>query len=83
MSRSQQMRHDEAMRVLGARDGYIGALLKVRTQIGNITHYQPIDPRHVRKIAAREKLLRPLRELERLFEEQRVACQKSYNEWTA
>lgn len=75
-----QMARDENMRLLGARDGYIGALLKVRGQIANITHGQSIDPRHVRKLAAREKMLAPLRTLERLFDEQRAECQRVYRE---
>lgn len=79
-----EMAREEATRVLGARDGYIHALLRVRAQIGYIAGpYSPgIHPRHVRKLAERERRLRPLRELEKIFEESHRACQASYDEWT-
>jgi hypothetical protein len=70
--------HDEAMRILGARDGYIGALLKVRQQISNLGSVTPIDARHVRKAAAHEAKIAPLRALERLFDEQQKACGAAY-----
>ena len=60
---------DGDMRMLGAVDGFAHVLVWLRTAIGQINDpYRPIDPRHVRKLAAREAILRPLRELE-----QRVA----------
>lgn len=77
-----RMARDETMRLLGARDGYIGAMLKVRQQIANLTHGVAIDPRHVRKLKERERLLSPLRTLERMFDEQQKACSEAYKERT-
>lgn len=57
---------DGDLRMLGARDGLVSALLWVRGHISNIDGpYAPrIDPRHIRKRAARDAVLRPLKELE-------------------
>jgi len=80
----QQWRN-EATRVLGARDGYAHALLAVRAQINHLVgHYsRRIHPRHVRKLAERERRLMPLRELEDRFLREHNACQESYKKWTA
>jgi hypothetical protein len=77
--------HDEATRVLGARDGFAHALISVRSQIDHIAGpYAPgIHPRHVRKLAERERRLRPLRELEERFLKSHRECQESYKKWSA
>jgi hypothetical protein len=64
------------LRILGARDGYVSALIWVRSQIYAIDgRYAPgIHPRHKRKRSARDAVLRPLKELEaRLNEAQQDA----------
>ncbi len=59
-------RRDGDLRMLGARDGLAHALIWVRQHIGSIDgSYAPrIHPRHIRKLAARDAILRPLKELE-------------------
>lgn len=54
------------LRILGARDGLATALVWVRGQINSIDgRYAPgIHPRHTKKRAARDAVLRPLKELE-------------------
>ena len=78
---AEQVARDEEIknnfRILGARDGLVTALLKVRNQIKHFTYY-PIDPRHVRKIADRERILAPLRTLERILDDAQKACQASF-----
>lgn len=72
---------EAALRILGARDGYIHALIHVRNQIGYIDGiYRQIDPRHVRKIAARKAQLEPLRALEKWLVERHLECKKAYDE---
>lgn len=58
------MAKDGDMRMLGVRDGYIHAIADLRQKIGSITYY-PINPRHTRKLATREAVLKPLRELDK------------------
>lgn len=60
------MRTDGDLRMLGASDGLSHALILVRGKIENIDgRYSPgIHPKHVRKRAARDAVLRPLKELE-------------------
>lgn len=54
------------LRMLGTRDGLMHALVWVRQHIGAIdgTYAPRIHPRHKRKRAARDAVVRPLRELE-------------------
>ena len=62
---------DGDLRMLGACDGFAHALVWVRGQIAAIDgNYAPrIDPRHIRKRAARDAILRPLKAIEvRLFD---------------
>jgi len=72
---------DGDLRMLGAVDGYCHALIDVRQQIGALTYY-PIDPRHKRKIAARDAVLRPLRELEEKFAKNHAQCREAYHKTT-
>jgi len=72
------MLEDGDMRMLGAADGFVHAIADVRTKIWHLTAYQPIHPRHVRKLAAREKLLRPLRELEARWMQNLSDCRAAY-----
>lgn len=65
------------MRILGARDGYLGALLKVRDQMAYI-RAEPIHPHHTKRLAERERRLRPLKALERMFDEQQRECNAAY-----
>jgi hypothetical protein len=71
---------DESARLLGARDGLVSALLKVRGQINAIDgrYAPPIHPHHTRKRAQRDAVLRPLREVERQIERMRVDCVNAY-----
>lgn len=52
------------IRLLGARDAAVGALIAVRAEIGYFTHYNHIPPRHTKRLARREEILAPLRRLE-------------------
>ena len=68
------------LRMLGSRDGFAHALIRVRQEIAHIAGpYSPrIDPRHVRKLAERERRLRPLRDLEKWIVEQHLAVRDAY-----
>lgn len=78
------MAKDGDMRMLGAVDGYAHALIDVRQQIGIIdgTYAPRILPHHKKKRAARDAILRPLKDLERKFAEQHAACQAAYRKTT-
>lgn len=69
---------EELSRLLGARDGYLHALVSVRLKIGYINYYR-IDPRHVRKIAEREAILQPLRDIEQRLHTDMSKCQEAYD----
>lgn len=64
--------------MLGAVDGYADALAHVRREIGLICYFG-INPRHVRKLVAREMQLRPLRELERWLTERHTTVRAAYD----
>ena len=64
---------DGDLRILGARDGFLHVVSDIRLRIGHI-NYRPIDRRHVRKLAERERILAPLRELEEKFLKQMHDC---------
>lgn len=50
--------------MLGARDGLLHALVALKVAIGQIEHrYEGTPPQHVRVLAQRERILRPLREV--------------------
>lgn len=72
---------DDALnRLLGARDGYIHSLLAIRGVIGRF-HGQytgQFHPRHVRKIAHRDAVTKPLRDLEAQIEADMRRCQEAY-----
>ncbi len=74
------MPKDGNLRMLGACDGYAHALIRVRQEIAPIDgQYSPgIHPRHVRKLADKQRRLRPLRELEKWLTEQHAETQKAY-----
>jgi hypothetical protein len=72
-----QSQRDEAMRILGARDGYAHALINVRTQISNIMSIR-IDDRHTRLLAARDEKLRPLIVLREIFERHARECSDAH-----
>lgn len=55
--------HDDYVRLIGARDGYVHAIVKLKRVIAHGTEYPPIDPRHTRKIKAQEDRLRIAREV--------------------
>lgn len=68
------------LRMLGASDGMAHVLVDLKFAIGRIMHH-PIPARHIRRIKAREEVLRPLRELQakyqKAFEETRAAYQRT------
>ena len=72
---------DDALnRLLGARDGYIHSLLAIRGEI-NRYHSQytgQFHPRHVRKIARRDAITKPLRDLAAQIEADMQRCQEAY-----
>jgi len=72
---------NELSRLLGARDGYVHAILAVRSMIHRF-HSQytgNFHPRHVRKIAARDAITDPLRELEASLEADHKRCKEAYD----
>lgn len=70
-------RQDDLMRLIGVRDGYIKAIVKLKLAISFGTEYPPIDPRHTRKIKTQEDRLRipreVLQQLERELDDIRAA----------
>lgn len=74
------MKTDGDMRMLGARDGLAHGLIWVRDAIARIDGlYAPrIDPRHTRKRAARDAVLRPLKALEARFADSHAKTQAAY-----
>ena len=65
------------LRMLGACDGFAHAIVRLRQEIG-AARYHPIDPRHVRRLAAREAKLKPLREIEAWLVKQHADTQAAY-----
>ena len=65
------------LRMLGACDGFAHAIVRLRQEIGAARYY-PIRPRHVRRIAAREAKLRPLREIEAWLVKQHANTKAAY-----
>lgn len=74
------MAKDGDLRMLGARDGLAHALIWVRQHIGIIDGpYSPrIHPRHTKKRAARDAILRPLKELEQRIAKSHAETQEAY-----
>lgn len=74
---TEAQRQDEHMRLIGARDGCVHAIVKLKRAISFGTEYPPIDPRHTRKIKAQEDRLRipreVLQQLERELDDIRIA----------
>lgn len=71
---------DALSRLLGACDGYIHAMLKVQNTIGRFdsAYFGRFDPRHIRKIAQRDAITKPLRELAASLEIDLRKCQATY-----
>lgn len=71
---------DGDLRMLGARDGLAHALIWVRESIGRIDGlYAPrIHPLHIKKRAARDAILRPLKELEARIADSHTRTQAAY-----
>ena len=70
------------LRMLGACDGFAHAIVRLRQEIG-AARYHPINPRHVRRIAAREAKLRPLREIEAWLVKQHANTKAAYEKSNA
>lgn len=60
---AQRWTHDDYVRLIGARDGYVHAIVKLKRAIAHGTEYPPINPRHTRKVKAQEDRLRIAREV--------------------
>lgn len=71
---------DALSRLLGACDGYVHALLAVKNKIGQFdsSYVGRFNPRHVRKIAQRNAITKPLREIAALLEADLRKCQEAY-----
>lgn len=72
---------DDALnRLLGARDGYIHSLLTVRMMIKRFDSIYTgrFDPRHVRKIAQRDAITKPLSEVADILEADLRRWQEAY-----
>lgn len=68
---------DALSRLLGACDGYIHAIVDIRLRISHLKYYR-IEPRHIRKIAQRDAVIKPLRDLEAKLEADLRSCQAAY-----
>ncbi len=66
--------NDDRLRCIGAAHEDAAALVRVRQEIGSI-NYHRIDPRHVRKLAERKRVLRPLRDIETWLEARHKSAQ--------
>ena len=71
---------DALSRLLGACDGYAHSLVAIRTMIARFdgAYAGRFDPRHVRKIAQRDAVTKPLRELDSRLEADLRRCQEAY-----
>jgi hypothetical protein len=75
------MSEDGDLRMLGARDGLVTALLDVRNEIANLDGpYRKINPRHTSKIEQRDRDLAPLRRIERHLMSQIEAVKAAYED---
>lgn len=63
LTEAQRWTQDDYMRLMGARNGYVHAIVKLKRAIAHGAAYPPIDPRHTRKIKAQEDRLRIAREV--------------------
>lgn len=63
LTEGQRWTHDDYVRLIGVRDGYVHTIVKLKRAIAHGTEYPPIDPRHTRKIKAQEDRLRIPREV--------------------
>ena len=68
---------DGDLRMLGAVDGYAHAIVRLRQEIGSINHHG-INPRHTRKLAAREVRLKSLRSIESWLVERHRETNEAY-----
>lgn len=78
---SEHIWTDDALsRLLGARDGYIHSLLTVRMMINRFDSIYTgrFHPRHVRKIAQRDAITKPLREVEARLVTDLKNCSEAY-----
>jgi hypothetical protein len=75
--------HDQAMRCLGARDGFAQALVRLRMTL--LAKYRDpnnhIPAAHTRKIARRDRELAPLVEFEQWLAAQVTACQDGWKKF--
>lgn len=65
---TEAQRQGEHMRLIGVRDGYVHAIVKLKMAISFETEYPPINPRHTRKVKAQEDRLHIAREVLRQLE---------------
>jgi len=73
---------DSDLRILGASDGYVHALVHLRMYlIAPIDGpYSPgIHPRHTRKLAAKTARLKPLREFEAWLVARHLECKEAWD----
>ena len=73
--------NDGDLRMLGAVDGYVSTLVHLRQNVKTMVwhHYmKPIHPRHVRKLADRERRLAPLKMMEKWLEDRIRETQAAY-----
>lgn len=71
---------DALSRLLGARDGFLHSLVTVRATISLVDgpYSGRFHPRHVRKIAERDAITKPLRGLADSLEKSMRDCQEAY-----
>ena len=65
---AEQLAATEAeYRLIGARAGTVSVMAAIKIEIGRL-RYHPINPRHTRRVAAREASIAPLEAIYRRFE---------------
>lgn len=71
---------EEAHRLIGLSHAYAHAIVRLKNEIGRrVGNYAPRIPKHhTRKLAAREEVVRPLREMKDWLTEQHACAQEAY-----
>jgi hypothetical protein len=84
MSGEYQWSDEAKARLLGACDGMVDCLVKLKLKIAQFDgpYSGRFPAHHIRKIERRDDIVRPMRELYRQIERDLRACQAKYQELT-
>ena len=73
------MDREADIRILGARDGLVTALLAVRRELGPLLEWRRLTPAwQIKKIARLDEKIALLRRLEKQFDTARTECSEAY-----